>query len=518
MTSRDLYLSRKKIYLRVSDVPTLTPVCRQVEIPLELIPIVNSLLFWLTRRWAWSGTSDDIDAVINAISRLMYDLVDSECDAEPTPPTSEVIQRILSDFEGEEDCEDESEEECMACIKKIRLFQGRLQISYSDNPCDDCWIDIADLSEVITSPADVGEILLDAAGAAAKLGAKINFSWPTPRPQERTLAQCAKATALFDAWAEMLGAILGTRSTWIDLINDVPFAKNLVVSALLVLLPAPFKTLLKARVMLDQLAALAGLDLDALENEFEAITRSEVICVLTDYMDATAEITGEDILALATTVGTFSMSLVETVHRVFRMLDPIAFAELMTEKYSDFSECGCENITNPTTPDNLETSLFEYDWSHTFDLAVSQNSFQSITQIDKSFATWTEGIGFVANLVSQWDIKRAAIISRDMPAAQYTGMKIEYSAELGEWSESSHPRWVTAYDITTENYIQYGAQNTRAGSNSAYFPMTAKGAGFTLRLDVWSVDTGNDIDPPAPDGAAIIKKLTVFGTGTNPFA
>lgn len=84
-----------RVYIRKSAVPHLTPVCRRVIIPSQLIPLVTAHLTWLEKKWAWDGTIDEISLAQTAIQQLIYDLNTTSCEGDLPPLPCECCVEYL---------------------------------------------------------------------------------------------------------------------------------------------------------------------------------------------------------------------------------------------------------------------------------------------------------------------------------------------------------------------------------------------------------------------------------------
>lgn len=512
-----------RVYIRQSDAPEdLTPVCRKVYIPREIIPIVNAHLFWLTRQWAWGGTENVRQQVVTAVASLMEALAYSECTLLPNGGGKEDVNGGVGVGIGVgcDDCDDcEEREEIMSCIKRVRIFQGKLQVSYFDeHSCADCWEDVGDyiLEDI---DVNVGDILLDSENRARE-GRKIRVRPPVVNINEEEIARCAKATAIVDAALAAFDAIIGVKNGWIDTITSIIPIDD-VWEIIKPFLPVEIQALFEIGEFIAVSLGVSEDELAALNTFMEGAVREEIICQYVKVIKNSEEVVGEDLTNLAVILTKLDFQAVEVFYRVVRTWDVFAFKDIVS-KQEESADCGCPRISDPGSLSEPE----EYDWCYTFDF--TQDAFSTFwavtTENGNAGAVWTEGVGYEDKIAA---FQKTLSLHINNLTAQFVGADFLFRNEarglLKEPQGSTGNLQMYAGIGDAVNAITQfffgGTQISNRAERKIQWRgfMNAQDKVLTLRaiLAYDGVDFQNI--PPNDAGNLVLRSIKMWGKGTNPF-
>lgn len=525
-----------KIYLRRSNVPTLTPVCRQVTIPAELIPVVNAHLFWLTRVWAWSGTQEESDNVINALGLFMLQLVDSECGTGPPPDCEdceEKIAQLLRDLQRvtaaalRDDCDDRDDctdcEDAMPCIRRIRVHPvtGSLQVSYFDDPCNDCWQDVTD-TPLAAVFSNVGDYLLDTTNRARE-AAKLNLGKPRTNVNQAQLRACAKATALVDLAIANLQAIGGLNSTWADLgftlgeaIADI-IPRETIKAALTFLLPEIFVPIVGLSETIQVLTGLSEDDMTDILSASYTAGREAAICEYSKLIISESDLIGEDLENLAFVLSKRFLINTEVMFRIFRSWDVLAVKNLMYEQRENL-DCGCSQLMAGSTGIPAVPPSSDYDWAKVLDFALNDFSPEIISIISEpeglqgAYAPSGYSDVYTSSPWGGWRRLRINITMGD--SRNISSLDLHYLFDRGVLSENSPGSPLSNINL---NFFFDGAiqkfTNTPA-SGVFRWEGLRNVSDIQVNSTCGYIETANE--PVDPGGDVTYKKLIIRGLGTVP--
>lgn len=335
-------------------------------------------------------TEDVWDVAIADVARehvrQLMDMVKCNIDCQPT-----IIEKIKTIIVAgnEDDCEDDCEGSDMACIKRVRVHEGRLQVSYyEDYQCADCWVDVGDivLDDAETS---LGDTLLDSDDRARE-GRRVRIQPPVVNINEEELARCAKATALVDSALKTFETVIGVRDTPFDVIaNIIPV--ELLIAAIKAILPSEYHALFAVPKMVALALGVSEEELEDITLFSSAVIREELICRYTKLIGNSEEIVGRDIEKLAQLLTEYGLQSVRVFYSAMRILPVTAIKELIARK-EEVADCGCGRITNPTLLPPPESA----DWCYLFDFTNDDYSeiWAVTTENGNPGAVWTENVGY----------------------------------------------------------------------------------------------------------------------------
>lgn len=149
-------------------------------------------------------------------------------------------------------------------------------------------------------------------------------------------------------------------------------------------------------------------------------------------------------------------------------------------------------------------------WSETFDFTASDGGFQ--TSSPAYIGTYTPGVGWEDAFDTGW---RRIEIYRDFASSTITGASMHWSGVAGSQNDSSGtPDWQYSARITINSAIQAHASAWPTMSPS---PIAFSGASLTTTRIILAMIASQDTLGTDKGGSGLITRLTVTGTGTNPF-
>lgn len=491
-----------RAYLRQSDLPEqLTPVCRSVEVPVELIPIINAHLAWLTQNWMWFGSEQQRSDAITAINALIEQLADKKCEFPPVEVPVEIFRDRFIEVSDCEECEDMA----CNCIKQIRWKNGVLQVSYQDDKsCSDCWFDVIDAP--VSLPDDTaGDYLFDEDDRARE-GRKIRLKKPKVN-QDKRLAACAKATALVDSIFDFGLAIVGAKSSIIDIIDSI-IPVEIIWELIKGFLPPEVQALAEVPELV---ATALGLSEDELQEFSEFATedmRKTLICELTKQVSAEAEIVGEDIQNLMAIAVLNGLQHAEIILRIFRSFDVLAVTELFSKKVENL-DCGCPDITGENAGQEPPET---YDWCYEFDFTQNAEGWGYRYNGATPEGEYAVGVGHKAIENSNYT---RLTMSRSAISRILTGIDAHYkNITLGNYQEGE------GYSgLPNRNFNIYSGETFYFSSNITAGEKVWRWRGHKSVEDLQIMLTlaYDAIEPTTRGGSATLTRLTLYGIGTNPF-
>lgn len=513
-----------RVYIRQSDTPqTLSPVCREVSIPKEIIPIVNAHLFWLTRQWAWDGNEEKRQTVTSAVNALMEALAYGKCRIEAgqdggNGSSGELVAGGAAS--GGRECDDcDEREEIMSCIKRVRIYQGKLQVSYFDeHSCADCWEDVGDyiLDDI---GVNLGDTLLDSENRARE-GRKVRIRPPVVNINQEELARCAKATALVDTALSSFEAIIGVKNTPIDIISGI-IPIGILRDVVLSILPSGIKELLKIPELIALALGISTAQMEDLTLFGTNVVREELICRFTKLIKDSENLTGDDITNLGLLLSEMGLEAVGLFYDVMRVVNIPAFADYAASGEEN-ADCGCPRISDPASLSEPE----EYDWCYTFDF--TQDAFASLwavtTENGSAGAVWTEGVGYEDKIAA---FQKTLSLHINNLNAQFVGADFIFRNEARgllkepQGSTGNLQMYAGIGDATNAitQFFFGGTQISNRAERKIQWRgfMNAQNKVLTLRaiLAYDGVDFQNI--PPNDAGNLILRSVKMWGKGVNPF-
>lgn len=449
--------------------------------------------------------------------RQLMDMV--RCDLADQPTIIEKIKTIIV-AGGEDDCENDCEDSDMACIKRVRVHEGRLQVSYyEDYQCADCWVDVGDIV-LDDSETSLGDTLLDSENRA-KDARKIRIQPPVVNIDQEELARCAKATALVDSALLTFQSIIGVRNTPYDIISGI-VPVDILIAVIKAILPDEFA----AFFALPKLVALAiGVSEDELADvtAFSAgVVREELICRYAKLISDSEQVVGKDLERLAQLLTEYGLESVRVFFDAMRIVNVGALKDVLSKK-TERVDCGCGRIVNPTllpAPDNA-------DWCYLFDFTIDDYSeiWAVTTENSLAGAVWTDGVGYedtIAAFQKTLSIHHnnftGTIVGVD---ATFRNVKAGMLLEENPGTQSSLYMDLTVRESVSGAFV-VGMYRQDVGT---YPEITIQHRGMinidnkTIALrNVLAYDGQNYQNIPSNDsGNAVLRSIKMWGKGENPF-
>lgn len=509
-----------RVYIRQSDAPEdLTAVCRKVYIPREIIPIVNAHLFWLTRQWAWGGTENVRQQVVTAVASLMEALAYSECQTLlPNGGGKEDVNGGVGVGVGCDDCDDcEEREEIMSCIKRVRIFQGKLQVSYFDeHSCADCWEDVGDVV-LDSTDTSVGDELLDSENRARE-GRKIRIRPPVNNINEEELARCTKATVLVDAAIASFEAAIGVKNGWIGIISKI-IPVDILWEIAEAIIPVEIQAIFKAAEFVAASVGLSTAEAEEITTFVSGVVREELICRYVKLIKDSESIVGEDLTNLALTISQMDFAAAELLYRFVYAWDVSAFSNVLSRKI-DNVDCGCPRIIAP----ELAAEPEDYDWCYTFDFMLDSFTSQGwaiTTENGTAGAVWSEGVGYEDKIAAFQKMLSLHINNLTM---QVVGADFYFKNERkgmleGDPGNLQHYAGVGDTWNNANQFFYAGLQVTDRAERIVQWRgfMNINNKVLTLRSILSYDSEGYETIPSNDTGNLVLKKVIFWGKGTNPF-
>jgi len=154
-------------------------------------------------------------------------------------------------------------------------------------------------------------------------------------------------------------------------------------------------------------------------------------------------------------------------------------------------------------------------WSHVFDFASAQGK-QGWSSFGDVINTFTNGVGWedILNTLQSPTLYRGLGVLRSFPPTTITLLKAEYEATLGANDAPIEVRMSHWFknDNTEPNILS--THNLVTGQNVDLWTGSQE-----LSLIIFTADCGIDYNAPQvdPGGSVTLPRITIEGTGTNPF-
>lgn len=502
-----------RVYIRQSDAPeSLNNVCRQVSIPREIIPIVNAHMFWLTRHWAWLGSENERQAVTSAVTALMEALAYNECKQAGVPCGTGGTGGIGLI----EDCECEEREIGMSCIKRVRIHNGRLQVSYFDeHSCADCWEDVGDVV-LDSTDTSVGDELLDSENRARE-GRKIRIRPPVNNINEEELARCTKATVLVDAAIASFEAAIGVKNGWIGIISKI-IPVDILWEIAEAIIPVEIQAIFKAAEFVAASVGLSTAEAEEITTFVSGVVREELICRYVKLIKDSESIVGEDLTNLALTISRMDFAAAELLYRFVYAWDVSAFSNVLSRKI-DNVDCGCPRIIAP----ELAAEPEDYDWCYVFDFTQDAfSTFWAVTMENGSAgAVWSEGVGYEDKIAA---FQKTLSLHINNLTMQVVGADFYFKNERrgmleGDPGNLQHYAGVGDTWNNSNQFFYAGLQVTDRAERIVQWRgfMNINNKVLTLRSILAYDSEGYETIPSNDTGNLILRSIKMWGKGTNPF-
>lgn len=434
----------------------------------------------------------------------------------PVVEREKIVKSLLISGSDNKECE-ECEDENMSCIKRVRIYQGRLQVSYFDeHSCADCWEDVGDVV-LDSTDTSVGDELLDSENRARE-GRKIRIRPPVNNINEEELARCTKATVLVDAAIASFEAAIGVKNGWIGIISKI-IPVDVLWEIAEAIIPAEIQAIFKAAEFVAASVGLSTSEAEEITAFTTGVVREELICRYVKLIKDSESLVGEDLTNLALVISQMDFAAAELLYRFVYAWDVSAFSDILSRKI-DNVDCGCPRIITP----ELATEPEDYDWCYTFNFeadSFTESGWAITTENGVAGAAWSEGVGYEDKIAA---FQKTLSLHINNLTMKVVGANFYFKNEKrgmlkGAANNLQHYAGVGDTWNNANQFFYAGLQVADRAERIVQWRgfMDINNKVLTLR-SILAYDGVDYQNIPSNDaGNLILKKVVFWGKGTNPF-